>query len=578
MASSDQPKVIAERFWAIQLSDSDHRKWNEKLNRLSFNWSGTKILRTFTLDKIQKSVSKTYPNLSKKKAKNLAEGIFTFLKVKEKDVVADVKETGQVQKLGIVKYVKQGSYKIEMIIQWILKNKINYQLRIFNPQLEIQDIDVYSKGQLKFLIDPPFAFKMSSNKKFIKEEKNSLITGDTDFISTKSIPAENIFSGSTSVVASPGIINILRKNDTHLSVNLANNENIVKIERGKPIVTVGESGNAPPKFDTGGSIKLFYGTNRNLTGKKGYNNFYGNEFTKELKVGMCEVNIPRGHTEGEIERPGKFLYLIEWGENPKKDIMITGIEQMQKDDFFKALSDSDEKSAMIFIHGYKNSFADAARRAGQLAWDMPFQGISGFYSWPSDAKLKSYLPDGYFNRVSLTLLETFLTEFVMQTKVEKLHLIAHSMGSLLLAATLDKILCSNKLKSKQSVIKQVVFGAPDIGQDEFELNFLPSIADANLRPTLYASDKDFPVKIPGITRKNKPGLGLAGKSLFVDKRIDTIDASNVEVDGAMKHSYMFETKELLSDLYFLLNRELDPARRRLRRRKKNDIPYWLFAK
>ena len=73
-----------------------------------------------------------------------------------------------------------------------------------------------------------------------------------------------------------------------------------------------------------------------------------------------------------------------------------------------------------------------------------------------------------------------------------------------------------------------------------------------------------------------PRPGEAGEDLFVAAGIDTIDASNVksEPNG---HGYIFDTKELLSDLFYLLKEGKAPVERRLKKRTwKENLFYWLF--
>ena len=62
--------------------------------------------------------------------------------------------------------------------------------------------------------------------------------------------------------------------------------------------------------------------------------------------------------------------------------------------------------------------------------------------------------------------------------------------------------------------------------------------------------------------------------MFVAAGIDTIDASNVksEPNG---HGYIFDTKELLSDLFYLLKEGKAPVERRLKKRTwKENLFYW----
>lgn len=55
--------------------------------------------------------------------------------------------------------------------------------------------------------------------------------------------------------------------------------------------------------------------------------------------------------------------------------------------------DRSERRAFIFVHGFNNSFEDAARRTAQIAFDVKFDGVPLFYSWPSKGKALDYVYD-----------------------------------------------------------------------------------------------------------------------------------------------------------------------------------------
>jgi esterase/lipase superfamily enzyme len=56
--------------------------------------------------------------------------------------------------------------------------------------------------------------------------------------------------------------------------------------------------------------------------------------------------------------------------------------------------------ALVFVHGYNTSFDNAIRRAGQLAYDLKFDGPVFLFSWPSRERLLSYITDGDSARLS----------------------------------------------------------------------------------------------------------------------------------------------------------------------------------
>jgi esterase/lipase superfamily enzyme len=332
-----------------------------------------------------------------------------------------------------------------------------------------------------------------------------------------------------------------------------------------------------PKKDPGGEVTLFYGTNRSITGNKAPNDFFGSELDK-LKYGTCTVSIPPGHRQGEIERPKKILW-FEKKENKEKQIVLSTIKEYENVEFHSLLKASlakcEGKSALIFIHGYNNTFAEAAWRCGQIAYDIPFNGITGFFSWPSDGKTLSYLGDVEKADASIPKLEKFIEDIVKETGVEHLHLIAHSMGNRILTRVLQNLSIKTEFASHIKTINQVVLAAPDIDKNVFNDTILPSIQGIGMRRTLYASDKDKALKLSKQLRRGMIRIGEAGGNIYIASGLDTIDASNVMSKGN-HHSYIFETKELLTDLYLLLTQGLDPMSRRLREQKREALSYWLF--
>ncbi|MGB4850218.1 MAG: alpha/beta hydrolase [Saprospiraceae bacterium] len=333
------------------------------------------------------------------------------------------------------------------------------------------------------------------------------------------------------------------------------------------------------KEEKGGKAVLFYGTNRNRTNSKRVNNYYG-DMISDLQYGYCEVTIPRGHIQGDIERPRNFL-VFELPENDSKHIVLSRIKELTEKQFLDTLNQSINnlpvKSAMIFIHGYNNTFAQAARRAAQIAWDIPFNGLSGFYSWPSSGKTVDYLGDVERADATIPLLEQFIEGIILKTGIEKLHLIAHSMGNRLMTVTINNLSNKPALAERLKIIHQIVLAAPDLDQDVFMNTILPRFSTLGHRRTLYSSDKDSALQLSEFLRGGRPRLGDAGDNLFVANGVDTVDASNIKSSGN-QHSYIFDTKELLADLYYLLHNEFPPIDRRLQARIKNKLTYWLFPK
>lgn len=50
--------------------------------------------------------------------------------------------------------------------------------------------------------------------------------------------------------------------------------------------------------------------------------------------------------------------------------------------------------ALLFVHGYNNSFTFAAQRIAQLVVDTDFKGMASFFSWPSQVRPRNLLLKG----------------------------------------------------------------------------------------------------------------------------------------------------------------------------------------
>jgi esterase/lipase superfamily enzyme len=334
---------------------------------------------------------------------------------------------------------------------------------------------------------------------------------------------------------------------------------------------------APLLSDPGEVIDLFYGTNRTNSGKLEFNARYTAEYGAML-YGICRVNIPPGHVRGEMERPK--WWKARFQESADKDVMVVGLDQLDAAAFFSAFSsrlgEREGKEALLFIHGYNVEFEECAWRTAQLAHDLSFPGVSAFYSWPSSGNVPGYVHDEQIAKNCVPHLQAFIKEILRTPGIQKLHLIAHSMGTYILTNSLKNLVDDATIKKELDLIHQVILCAPDIDRTEFEEQIYPKFVQLNGRRTVYASDNDKALKASQQIRLGLPRLGESGSNLFVAPRIDTIDATNVRTD-LLGHGYFASTKALILDIYNLVRNELDPLRRNLAsRRTKGGLTYWLF--
>ncbi len=269
------------------------------------------------------------------------------------------------------------------------------------------------------------------------------------------------------------------------------------------------------------------------------------------------MSIPRDHKLGELEAP---YILKHYLQKPEKHVVLMNIFLKSKDEFFGEISQEpvqdSKRKALIFIHGFNNSFEDVARRAAQITHDIKFKGVPIFYSWPSKGQLgkKAYEFDGNGVQQAIAYLKQFLRDIATKGGFDSIALIAHSMGNR--ALTEAFISLKNELKvAELKLFKEIILAAPDIDADYFRNSIAPALVNTKAATTLYASSKDLAM----IESKKHNGAARAGDSgngLVILDGIETIDATNADTNlfwGA-NHAYIADSKDLLNDLYYLIER------------------------
>src|SRR6185436_12211817 len=112
-------------------------------------------------------------------------------------------------------------------------------------------------------------------------------------------------------------------------------------------------------------------------------------------------------------------------------------------------------------------------RTAQLAYDLNMRAIPVMFSWPSlgSAKPLAYSSDETVASQVVPDLALFLGDIAACSGARKIHVLAHSMGSAILAAALAHI----DSPAGQVRFNNVVLAAPDIDADVFLHQIAPRL-------------------------------------------------------------------------------------------------------
>lgn len=299
-------------------------------------------------------------------------------------------------------------------------------------------------------------------------------------------------------------------------------------------------------------VRTFYATDRSVTDAAEPAKKFGN-LRGELSYGTCSVSIPPGHAIGKLEQSSD--------NDVREHIVLTGISPMNRQEFFRLLSDSatrsKDKGILFYIHGYNTSFEEAAMELSQLVSDLGFTGIPVMYSWPSEHSVGGYDADQTTIEWSQKNIRDFLGEALQMTAPVKYYMLAHSMGNRALTRAVIEL--SGSMPKEIRRCKAILLAAPDIDSQIFLRDTGPSLVRTGVPITLYASCRDRALSLSKKLHSYPRAGFIEGCPLLVTG-IETIDASAIDC-GFIGHSYYHESRQVISDLYYILNEGLRADKR-----------------
>jgi esterase/lipase superfamily enzyme len=306
-------------------------------------------------------------------------------------------------------------------------------------------------------------------------------------------------------------------------------------------------------------VPVFYGTDRRPSAAgDGYLGRRG----EGVSYGVARVTVPtEGRGLGELSGPR--WWRLEFKADLQRHVILSAAVACDRDAFLaglrSALATADDSDLLLFLHGYNVGFADAARRAAQLAVDLKFRGRTLLFSWASAGDPRLYAVDEASIDWSERHFRDFLRMALTETGASRLHVVAHSMGNRALVRALEHI-DTGALAEGSASLCQVIFAAPDIDAARFK-DLAAVFRGRADRCTLYASSGDVALKASKLVH-GYARAGEAGDSIVVVDGVDTVDASRVDTSLiGLRHSYFGSARSILSDIAALVNDRKAPALR-----------------
>ena len=329
---------------------------------------------------------------------------------------------------------------------------------------------------------------------------------------------------------------------------------------------------ASPDDDDGREIvPVFYGTDRQvdpsvdatvkIKNLAEIRKCYGPTEANRLHLGVCRVSVPKlpggkPREIGTIQLPGFFESPVQ-----SEHFMLAELEALELDVFRSRLNDAIKllpaaKQAFVYIHGFNNSFEEAAYRAAQMFVDLDVKCVPIMYTWPSRGSATKYKDDSAQVVRSIPHMQEFLRIVARNTDAEVIHLIAHSMGTQLLTTALAGL--PDGESGDLPRLNQIILAAPDIDAQEFVTKIAPKIERFGKRITIYQSNRDqalylsqFTMHDPQVPRLGLRPIYLSKPDVLDPSKFDQVDATWV-ADSDVGHTYFGNTSDVIKDIRLVL--------------------------
>lgn len=264
----------------------------------------------------------------------------------------------------------------------------------------------------------------------------------------------------------------------------------------------------------------------------------------DVRFGRYLVSVPPAHEPGEIELHGRAE-----APDPARHFVTAREDRFEGAADFRAelagaLLASGRREAVIYVHGFNNTFAEGVYRIAQIGHDLQVPGVALSYSWPSAAQPLAYAYDRDSALFARDGLERLLEE-VRAAGARHVTLVAHSMGSLLAMETLRQIEIGGTGRARR-LVQAVVLFSPDIDVELFRSQAL-RIGRLPEPFVIFTSRRDRALRLSARLTGQRARLGnLQDYEAVADLDVIVLDVSAFASGSALEHFAAAQSPSLLA--------------------------------
>jgi esterase/lipase superfamily enzyme len=342
---------------------------------------------------------------------------------------------------------------------------------------------------------------------------------------------------------------------------------------------------------------IFYATNRIPLNDDSDNQAYGNRVSEYLHFGKVTVRMGGNNTtwedlyraSTEAKRPQPVPLYVEVVQeqatlNPRNAesplLALPSSLQAFVSEINGELRKARDKEIILYVHGTKNSFENAAVLTAELDYFSGRDFVGFAFAWPSHQNIFSYffgvdVKRALHSTLSLHTVIDFLSRY---TEARHINIVCYSAGAKVASQALYEMheahgdLTSEEMR-RTFRLGTVLFAAADVPLDLF-LKRLPAIAEMAQNVVVTVSDADGVLRAAAdfMGGSERIGSEKAGfeEERFVQlhgiKNFEIIDLSHGKKQRGFDitgHHYWYRHPWASSDIIFLLRTDLPAGQRGL---------------
>lgn len=287
---------------------------------------------------------------------------------------------------------------------------------------------------------------------------------------------------------------------------------------------------------------MLVATTRELSGDPA--TLFNGERSAKPHLTQISVSIPPKREAGAVQWPQRLP------PNPATDFAVTKVQQIATVAEGRAWFRQHVKGghALVFIHGFNNTYEDSVFRLAQIVQDSKMQATPVLFTWPSRAEVTAYEYDKESTNYSRTALEQALRTLAADQDVKDITILAHSMGTWLAMESLRQMgIRDGHVNSK---IHNVILASPDIDIQVFAKQYV-EMGEPRPKFTIFVSQDDRALAVSSFITGRVSRLGAINpaeepyRSKLERAGIAAIDLTKVKTGDRLNHGKFAESPAIV---------------------------------